>query len=1015
NGTPGTELDWSINGELKCHVTREHWDLELKISRKAFGVKSFEGRQWVVQLLRASAPGGVYFAGWVGEYWMKWARFGEVAFDSSVPVFRFTESGKAQRGQPDLNFEVIGTTEARQPVTVTVTGTDGTGKKVYTQARKVTVTKGQKKALRFNDPIPWTERGNVLHIRATTTQADDDGKAREVVLYEVKMPVLKLTDKLYKETVDVWLQERPKEGTFEWKYVYWPSYGVAETTVDLDFFGMKDEVLKASAFAVEVHKAASTGKPIAQGKADIDNLTGRFVLQVGELARGDYEARMTLFGADGKTVVGRQVKPFVRHTYAWEGNTIGKEDVLLPPYKPLEVDGTVLKPIMREYELGCNGLFKDVRAAGGRGMESILSSPIRLEADLGGAPMSMICADPRVTKATDTKVPVEAETYLGGAVLQTRCVLEYDGWYDVTMTVSPKAGIAEVGRLSLVIPLWKGADTMYVQRGDDGVAGGNKIGDIPAGTGVVWDSSRLLPPGSNKDVWQTFVPIVFAGNGDKGIWWFAEQNRDWTSNSELPTVQYVRTDGGVEVHIHVFAAPVTISRPRVIHFALLADPVKKMVGERKHGWGYPGTYHGSSTYAHMTSGWRMWGKSADGYYVDDHDLEQLRRFMLGIMQPPFKKPGQGNRYRNFVRATQNGDPCVLYGSTKNTMVDLPAFDTYSGEWLLNTSIPSDEKAPKSIGWNLQGTSEFLLKRYQHEVGLNFTRSQEDCFTWYYNKLLRQTPTNGTWWDNRSSHQIKDYDPERKQFYWRWNVFQRRRLCKRLNAIGWVIGRRPWWLNNMHVDWSFNQVSWHIENDFYVDDPTNTLSDQLTLGQFRGLCRIKRGIIHRLASRYGGGAGFSSNLEQKRRGRNIVGLCLLHDIGAYRWGNYRDEHHRLPQLLHEYVGFFNEEGACPFTGYWRSGHLVEVTTDGVACSVYRGKDRAVLVFMNLNDKDVDAGFAIRKALLGREPVRVYDGESKQVFFDQAWPRGSKRQGRAWGEYHAGELGIARHDVRFVVVE
>ena len=136
------------------------------------------------------------------------------------------------------------------------------------------------------------------------------------------------------------------------------------------------------------------------------------------------------------------------------------------------------------------------------------------------------------------------------------------------------------------------------------------------------------------------------------------------------------------------------------------------------------------------------------------------------------------------------------------MVDLPSFDTFSGEWLGGSFTPSDEPAAKSIGWNMQGSYESTRLRDQREVGINWVQSQVDCFVWYHEKLLRECPVNGTWWDNASSFQIKDYDPLRQAFYWRWNVFMRRDLCRRLNTIGWQLNRRPWWINNLHVDWMF---------------------------------------------------------------------------------------------------------------------------------------------------------------------------------------------------------------------
>ncbi len=174
------------------------------------------------------------------------------------------------------------------------------------------------------------------------------------------------------------------------------------------------------------------------------------------------------------------------------------------------------------------------------------------------------------------------------------------------------------------------------------------------------------------------------------------------------------------------------------------------------------------------------------------------------------------------------------------------------------------------------------------------------------------------------------------------------------------------------------MSWHIENDFYVNGPGNTLLDQMTVDNFRAYARIKRGIIHRLASRYDGN-DTCTVAERRRRARNTIGLCLLHDIGAYLWDDYGQEMETLPNLLNEYAGYFNEEDGsdpCKFTGYWRAGNLVKSDTPNIYVSVYRGKGRAVLVVLNAGKEACDVKLTISDNLLGHKPNAIFDAETKQ---------------------------------------
>jgi len=1012
NGTPGTEEDWSIVGDCRSTVTEDRWDMEMSIALEAFRRKKIDGESWVMQLLRADAPGGIYFAGWVGETWMAWDRFGEVNFDPTAPIFRWIETGEVARGNMNLVFDVIGKSDAPSGIRFDVKALSSDGQTLYEDIQTKTVSKGEKASYTFRKDLTWPAGRNSLRILATTTRPDPEtGEPREEKLFEAQLPVKSLVDDVeWSARVEPWLRQKPRGGEPEWKFAYWPSYGVAETSVDLDFYGMDEKILRAAAFEVDVLPARSN-TPVATARSAISKLTGAMVVDTGKLKPGGYLARMKLIGADGSAAVLTKELQFLRNEYPWEGNSLGMDDKLLPPYPPLKMDAQDPQTFhvwMRDYSMAPTGLPQQVQAEGDAGKESILTSPVRLEAVVDGR--IALVSDPvmRVTETGDARVKLVSSGTLGKATVRTQTELEFDGWYDVRMNISAPAEGAKMDRLTLAIPLWKGADTLYVQRGSDSFAGNNSMGGIPPGQGLVWDSAQLLPAATNREVWQTFAPIVFGGNGDKGVWWFADENRDWAMSDKLPAVQYVRTEEGVEMRIHIFAAPVALDRERNIHFALLIDPVKKMRDERKIGWGYQGPCS-AGWYAHSTFGWRQWGRSSDGYYMTDEDRTALREFLQGLR--PEGRPTGGFRH-DAIMATQRQLPIVIYGSTKNMMVDLPEFETFGGEWLGDCSIPSDKKAAKSGGWNMQDSYESVLERDQREVGLNWPQSQVDCFVWYHDKLLRECPVNGTWWDNASSFQIKDYDPERKQFYWKWNVSMRRQLCKRLNTIGWTINRRPWWINNVHADWSFNQVSWHIENDYYVDGPTNTLLDQMSVDNFRAYTRIKRGIVHRLASRYGGEEP-SSQAEKRRRARNTVGLCLLHDIGAYLWSQeYQDEYQRLPQLLHDYVGYFDEEDACPFIGYWRIGDFVTIDTSGVYVSAFKGKNRAALVVVNGNREPVDVKFLIQKNLLGRDPSNIFDAETKQAFTTFYNKETRKRE---WGEYDLRTFGIEGHGVRVFVVE
>ncbi len=772
NGTPGTEKDWSIGGEYKCSVTEDHWDVEMSIPLSAFHEKKIDGKSWVMQLLRADNPGGVYFAGWVGEYWMSWDRFGEVIFDPQAPVFRFLQTGEVAKNDANLVFEAVGTTPQPADIHISVDALDPQGRLLYHDEQQQTVGNGETKRFTFTKQIPWPEEGTgTLNILATTPRVNSETGAREdVVLYQTHIPVRSLVPQAeWASRVEPWLKQKPTGGQPSWRFAYWPSYGVAEAGIDLDFFGMDAAKLAAKSFEVSIARKGA-GEPVAHAGAPINDKAGSLIFTPGDLPQGDYVATIRLLAGDGKTAVFTDTREFRRTKYPWEGNKLGMEDILLPPYTPIAVDETtpaapVLKPCLREITAGGNGLPAKIRAAGGDGLEEILTAPIHFEVEDNLPASATPASAVTLTAKSITRVSMSANNPLGALPATLKSTMEFDGWWDVALTL-PKAPATTVQRLTLVIPVWKAADTMYVQRGADTFAGNNTIGAIPPGQGVVWDSSKL---GSNKhlrDTWGTFAPIAYAGTGDKGIWWFAEECRDWTLNPALPAIQYVRTATGVELRINIIAAPTVLDRERKIHFALLVDPVKQQPDERKWQWGW-----GGREYAHSTFGWREWGHSHDGYYTTADDRTALREVLQGVRPPAVNT---GGFVEKAVQMYQNGGKIVLYGSTSNMMLDLPEWDTFSGEWQGSSFIPADVKLPKPGTPNIEGSYDCPLERDTQETGCNWAPSQVDCFLWYHEKLLRECPVNGTWWDNalelrdprlrpraaRVLHQMERFHPPR---------------------------------------------------------------------------------------------------------------------------------------------------------------------------------------------------------------------------------------------------------------
>ena len=763
----------------------------------------------------------------------------------------------------------------------------------------------------------------------------------------------------------------------------------------------------AGATHVRLQVTDARGKVLHRGKPQaLGDPTEAIVEKLPPLADGVYTCRADVLDAQGRVVVS-DTKPLRRKHFPWENNRIGMGDRVIPPYTPIQTDGRRLSVWGRQYTIGKSGLPDQIEVQ----KQPILTQPIRLTGQAGGRPIHTTGWQSRVTDAKAHRVDVSAAGRIAGVQARVSAWMEYDGWYQVRLHL-PAAPQVRVDRLSLVMDLWPEADTLYAQLSDSRTR--SYFGAVPPGKGVVWHSAKLPSAGWR---WGSFVPVLHLGTGDRGLWWMAESHDGWTLDKDVPCVEVVRGDKAVTLRLNLIARPTRLTEARTIEFALLASPVKPLArGWRRIAWNWPTTH-----YVHDTCGYRYYGDSVDSYALHrEEDFAALRRF---LQQPAQTNPDY-SWYERLAEGVRLGKPIALYGSTWMTGLAMEEFKHFGQEWLHNDRwhpMPDYDFEGRS---NYGGSARWRTPEELTASGVNFADSYVDCFIWYHRKLAEKVGLNGTWWDNSSIGTICHYVPGRGKV-WKWNVFTRRRLTKRLAVMGWELARRPWWIMNLHADFSWCQIGWHVENDFYIHGAGKTMFDHMDVAQFRALTCTKRGIISQLHSRI---PDENDTWTYYRAMRSIIGMCLLHDVGErglQAWRPFEGAlRKRVLEILEDKVCFFS--GRPEFIPYWRSARIVHFTTPNVYASVYAlGRPqpwmdpmhhmrRAVIVLVNANDTDcVVKDFTIEAGALGLDTIRrLYDAETG-LSTGQEYNRKTRR--REWGERHSRHLMLRRHDYRLLVVE
>jgi len=90
-------------------------------------------------------------------------------------------------------------------------------------------------------------------------------------------------------------------------------------------------------------------------------------------------------------------------------------------------------------------------------------------------------------------------------------------------------------------------------------------------TGTVWDSSKV--PYQKMTV-GSFVPIVWLGNLNSGLTWFADSDQGWWPSAKKAAIEIVRTPQTVELVVNLAVEAAELTAPRKIEFGLNVNPVR---------------------------------------------------------------------------------------------------------------------------------------------------------------------------------------------------------------------------------------------------------------------------------------------------------------------------------------------------------------------------------------------------------------------------------------------------------
>lgn len=242
--------------------------------------------------------------------------------------------------------------------------------------------------------------------------------------------------------------------------------------------------------------------------------------------------------------------------HGWWGNNLGKAEVVLPGYQPVQVEGTVVRlGAGRRLDWSDSYFPQDIRANGGR-----LVRDWRLVLVQAGSRIALRPDSVHIAQATAHHVVVEARGRVGSAELVVSTRVEYDGVASSTLQLTAPE-LLEIHGLELEVDI---AASRFSEA----------LGYTAAGIRRQKDRADML----QLPYRGAFLNAVNIADGERGLWWFADNAQGWIWNG--PTVTEVaRSADLITLKQKIIGAPWQVTRPLRIQFNFLVTPIRELGNE----------------------------------------------------------------------------------------------------------------------------------------------------------------------------------------------------------------------------------------------------------------------------------------------------------------------------------------------------------------------------------------------------------------------------------------------------
>lgn len=328
----------------------------------------------------------------------------------------------------------------------------------------------------------------------------------------------------------------------------------------------------------------------------------------------------------------------------WESMTY--DNRIIPPFTPLQttLSGSTLHTSMwgRSYLWNDSLLPSQITSQ----QVELLSRPITLL--LNGKPLALPA--PVAGQQAPHRTEFGADSNSGGIALAWRGWIEYDGvqWNEVTLT-------PEQPQDSLTLEITLPAALLRYLHTSDSYSWGTKI------TQAVQNGEQHF----------RFYPVVWIGNEDKGLCFFAESRHGWTSPGNATyTLRRNGEHGVLSVHL---ARKMPAATPFQFSFGLLASPVRP----------FPPDYPLNTFSYHFAAPLNRPGARPASKFMITQGGGELGAYFGDLPTPDLTRPAFKAHFDSARNIQANGGLAIPYTCDRYLSDEYPEVAAFRDEWKIS--------------------------------------------------------------------------------------------------------------------------------------------------------------------------------------------------------------------------------------------------------------------------------------------------------------------------------------------